>query len=70
MITPPFQSLAENYATARSQYPDRIIARINEIINAHALPSSEPKLIVDLGCGTGISTRQLVGEKEKLLVLI
>ena len=67
MITPPFQSLAENYATARSQYPDRIIARINEIINAHALPSSEPKLIVDLGCGTGISTRQLVGEKRKII---
>jgi trans-aconitate methyltransferase len=61
----PFRTLANSYDVARRDYPDTVINLVNQIIDNCDADSidltelSRLKLIVDLGCGTGISTRQL-----------
>ena len=49
-----FGALAKNYQSNRPSYPVRVIRDIYSLVE-----NSQPT-ILDLGCGTGISTRQLV----------
>ncbi|MDP4000679.1 MAG: class I SAM-dependent methyltransferase [bacterium] len=48
-----FGKLVKNYKTTRPGYPSKVIKDIYTLI------TSESPKILDLGCGTGISTRQL-----------
>ncbi len=48
-----FSQLADHYDAARPDYPKRIIDTLRETIG------KDHPLILDMGCGTGISTRQL-----------
>jgi ubiquinone/menaquinone biosynthesis C-methylase UbiE len=50
-LTERFNGLSDLYAKARPSYPQEIIQWCLDL-----LPTA-PKLIVDVGCGTGISTR-------------
>ena len=50
-----YDRLAEQYSQYRPRYPDRLISHLADMI-AEA-PASD--LVVDVGAGTGISTRQL-----------
>jgi ubiquinone/menaquinone biosynthesis C-methylase UbiE len=50
-VAESFDSDAEGYERARPNYPDELIAQI-------AAVSRGPKML-DVGCGTGIATRQL-----------
>ena len=53
--TQRYDRLAEQYSQYRPRYPDQLISHLADMI-AEA-PASD--LVVDVGAGTGISTRQL-----------
>ena len=54
--TQAFDRLTENYRRFRPGYPADITERLRE----HVLPNGgEPRLLLDIGSGTGISTRTL-----------
>ena len=58
MRVPPaerFHAVAGDYARHRPGYPDAVVERILEV--AGLLPPRPGALVVDLGCGTGISAR-------------
>lgn len=48
-----FSGLAERYATYRPTYP----AAALDWVEAHAGPAAPHRLLIDIGCGTGISVR-------------
>jgi len=50
-----YDRLAEKYSQYRPSYPDQLISHLADMINE--APASD--LVVDVGAGTGISTRQL-----------
>jgi SAM-dependent methyltransferase len=52
-----FDGLAQQYAKFRPSYPAELFHRLRELLDAAALRRAP--LIVDVGCGTGISTRLL-----------
>jgi len=52
-----FEGLAQDYEKFRPSYPDRQFERIKEFVN-EGIPNSV-KLLIDIGSGTGISTRLL-----------
>jgi SAM-dependent methyltransferase len=52
-----FDGLAQNYAQFRPSYPAAIFERFRAMIAPAALESGP--LLIDVGCGTGISTRLL-----------
>ena len=49
-----FTGLARNYALGRREFPSSVFSFLEVY-----LPEDEPARILDAGCGTGISTRQL-----------
>lgn len=55
-----FGKVSNEYAAGRKGYPNATFQKLLEYTNAHAL-------ILDLGCGTGISTREM---KEKGLRVV
>lgn len=50
-----FSGLEKDYETARPNYPEAALEYILRLC-----PAPEPALVVDIGCGTGKLTRQLV----------
>ena len=50
----PFDGLAERYQKNRPDYPDDLLAHLRD--RAEAMPGV-PKTLLDIGAGTGISTR-------------
>ena len=50
-----FGNLTSNYVLARQQFPQRVIELLFESIDSN----TELPFILDVGCGTGIATRQL-----------
>ena len=52
-IKPNFEGLADNYSQNRPQYPQRLLSKLGELL------PNRPLQVVDLGCGTGISTRAI-----------
>lgn len=50
----PFDGLAERYQKNRPDYPDDLLAHLRE---SAATPQGLPKTLLDVGAGTGISTR-------------
>jgi len=57
-----FGKLAEQYDSLRPAYPKHITSLIYGAI------TSKKPLILDLGCGTGISTRQLAHKKSSVVI--
>jgi len=57
-----FGKLAEQYDSFRPAYPKHITSLIYGAI------ASKKPLILDLGCGTGISTRQLAHKKSSAII--
>ena len=55
--TERFGQLAEDYAKHRPDYP----ATALDLIEAHAGRAGPGRLLVDVGCGTGISSRLFAG---------
>ena len=58
-----FGKLVKNYQLIRPNYPSKIIKDIYS-----SLKTAKP-VVLDLGCGTGISTRQLVKKDSKVFGL-
>jgi ubiquinone/menaquinone biosynthesis C-methylase UbiE len=56
--TKRFSGLAERYAARRPDYPQAIF----DALTAQLQATEAPRLALDVGCGTGISTRTLAGE--------
>ena len=57
---PNFGRLRSAYDTARFDYPVDVILYVESLCN-------ESNRILDLGCGTGISSRQLSGKGVKVI---
>ncbi len=58
-----FGALAKKYAEARGEFPGEVISYFWELVNAR-----DP-IVLDVGCGTGISTRQLARCRATVLGL-
>lgn len=56
------QFVAGAYDRARKPYTKEVITVCNSV-----MPSGNPAIVLDLGCGTGISTRQLSAEKRLMI---
>jgi SAM-dependent methyltransferase len=55
--TTKFDGLAERYAEFRPSYPLAVFQRIRDLVGPETL--AKAPLLIDVGCGTGISTRLL-----------
>jgi ubiquinone/menaquinone biosynthesis C-methylase UbiE len=56
-ITERFQGHADRYATFRPEYPEALVKTLSQAIVAEPPPSGG--MVLDIGSGTGIFTRQL-----------
>ena len=56
----PFDGLAARYQANRPDYPESLLAEL-----AHRVPET-PQTAIDVGSGTGISTRALKRTLEKV----
>ena len=68
MRVPPaerFHAVAGDYARHRPGYPEPVVARILEV--SGLLPPRAGTLVVDLGCGTGISARTFAARGVRVL---
>ena len=52
-----FEGLAQQYAQFRPSYPAELFRRLRELLDPATLRRAP--LLIDVGCGTGISTRLL-----------
>lgn len=50
----PFDGLADHYDQGRRSYPSEVLDWC-----VSQIPAGAPQVVLDMGCGTGISTRQL-----------
>lgn len=57
LAAPRFEGLAQQYAQFRPSYPAAMFERLRELVGEDTLRGAP--LLVDVGCGTGISTRLL-----------
>jgi len=55
-----FGSSADQYSRGRKEFPA-------EIIDFVTSPLGDPRLVLDLGCGTGIATRQLAARGHQVI---
>lgn len=62
METGNFGKVRDAYVAARQAFPQKVIEYIWQHISVTAPP------ILDLGCGTGIATRQLSGRKDASII--
>lgn len=61
-----FGNLADNYSASRAEFPNEILSFI--FGRFHSNPNNSINRVLDLGCGTGISSRQISRCSPGLLV--